>query len=140
MFGFITKIFGGGILKDIFGMMGDHFKKKRERKLVRLEAEIALEAKKQEAIMLKDTADIQWNQIMAKGSQTSWKDEYITILISLPFIAVFLPWTQEYVSLGFEVLRTQVPDWYKAAFAVVVSGAFGMNQYMKWFNNKKSNE
>ncbi|MGY8866057.1 MAG: hypothetical protein ACKVJK_10535, partial [Methylophagaceae bacterium] len=35
------------------------------------------------------TSEADWEKIMAHGSQDSWKDEWLTILFSIPLILVF---------------------------------------------------
>ena len=46
-----------------------------------------------------------WENIMADASRNSWKDEYITVLFSLPVILAFIPATVPYVAAGFDVLN-----------------------------------
>ena len=49
---------------------------------------------KAEAVIMekKATGEIDWDLEMAKGSQQSWKDEWLTILFSIPLILAFIPW------------------------------------------------
>ena len=56
------------------------------------EAKLKLtEAEAKAKIMLsKETSVADWERIMAQGSQTSWKDEWLTILFSIPLVLVFL--------------------------------------------------
>ena len=52
------------------------------------------EAEAKAKIMLsKETSVADWERIMAQGSQSSWKDEYLVILFSIPLILVlkFIP-------------------------------------------------
>ncbi len=46
-----------------------------------------------EAIVMqkKATGEIDWDLEMAKGSTSSWKDEWLTILFSIPLILAFIP-------------------------------------------------
>ena len=34
------------------------------------------------------TSEADWEKIMAEGSQSSWKDEWLTILFSIPLVLV----------------------------------------------------
>ena len=45
-----------------------------------------------EAVVMqkKATGEIDWDLEMAKGSQSSWKDEWLTILFSIPLILAFI--------------------------------------------------
>jgi len=45
-----------------------------------------------EAIVMqkKATGEIDWDLEMAKGSTSSWKDEWLTILFSIPLVLAFI--------------------------------------------------
>jgi len=53
-----------------------------------------------------------WDEIAQTNSSTSWKDEYLTLLISIPLIMCFIPSLVPYVREGFAVLDT-MPKWYQ---------------------------
>ena len=69
---------------------------------------------KAEAVIMekKATGEIDWDLEMAKGSQQSWKDEWLTILFSIPLILAFIPGMEEVVKNGFQQLE-QMPQWYR---------------------------
>ena len=52
------------------------------------------------------TSEAEWEKLMAQGSQNSWKDEWLTILFSIPLILAFLPfeWADQAVTNGFAAL------------------------------------
>ena len=135
MFGFIANLFGGPIVKSIAGYIGDHFEKKRERKLIRMEADISLETKRQEAIMKKDLAEIDWDLQQVKNQAGSWKDEYMVIVLSMPFIGSFIPEIQDHILVGFQYLE-QAPDCYLAAWALAVAASFGFRAHAAKQNGK----
>ena len=64
--------------------------------------------------------------------KTSWKDEYLTILFSLPLILAFFPQTQETVLKGFETLD-KTPEWYMFLVMGIVAGVFGL----RWLVSRK---
>ena len=70
-----------------------------------------------------NTAD--WEQLHAKGSQTSWKDEFWTVVFAVPVIMGFIPGGEKYVSAGFEALRT-MPEWYQYTLVTMVLASFGI--------------
>ena len=41
---------------------------------------------KAKILISKETSIADWEKIMAQGSQSSWKDEYFVIILSLPLI------------------------------------------------------
>lgn len=58
------------------------------------------------------------------GSRSGWLDEFWTMFLALPVLLAFLPWTQPFVSMGFLILRDNVPVWYQAAFGAAVAWGF----------------
>ena len=102
------------------------------------EAKLKLtEAEAKAKIMLsKETSVADWERIMAQGSQTSWKDEWLTILFSIPLVLVFLGDTgRDIVANGFSALET-MPDWYQYTLGVIVAASFGVRSATKFFGRK----
>lgn len=124
------------LLQGLFGVASNAVegfietkKAKAKQKLVKIEAETS--------IMEKQIAgEIEWDVEAVKGSKESWKDEYLTILFSIPLLLCFLPWTVEYVERGFAALAL-TPDWYKYTLGVIVSASFGIKGATKMFGGKK---
>ena len=73
-----------------------------------------------------------WDTNAQKDMKTSWKDEYLTILFSVPLIAAFFPDTQEAVLKGFGILA-KTPEWYMLLVTGIVAGVFGL----RWMVSKK---
>ena len=99
------------------------------------EAKLKLtEAEAKAKIMLsKETSVADWERIMAQGSQTSWKDEWLTILFSIPLVLVFLGDTgRDIVANGFAALET-MPQWYSYTLGVIVAASFGVRSATKFF-------
>jgi cobalamin synthase len=84
------------------------------------------------------TSEADWERIMAEGSQSSWKDEWLTILFSVPLILCFLPfeWAEQAVQNGFAALET-MPAWYQYTLGVIVAASFGVRSATKFFGGKK---
>jgi cobalamin synthase len=84
------------------------------------------------------TSEADWERIMAQGSQNSWKDEWLTILFSVPLILCFLPfeWAERAVQNGFAALES-MPDWYQYTLGVIVAASFGVRSATKFFGGKK---
>ena len=68
-----------------------------------------------------------WEAIMARNSGGSWKDEWLTILFSIPMILCFFPSTVGYVSAGFTALD-QMPSWYQYTLSVIAETHSGLDQ------------
>ena len=90
-----------------------------------------------EAIVMqkKATGEIDWDLEMAKGSQSSWKDEWLTILFSIPLILAFVPGMEEVVANGFARLN-EMPEWYQYSLGVIVAASFGVRSATKFFGKK----
>ena len=80
------------------------------------------------------TADCE--KLMAKGSQSSWKDEWLTILFSIPLILAFAgEWGRTIVAEGFAALEV-MPDWYQYTLGGIVAASFGVRSATKFFGKK----
>ena len=90
-----------------------------------------------EAVIMekKATGEIDWDIAMAEGSKHSWKDEWLTILFSIPLILAFIPGMEEVVSNGFEQLKA-MPQWYQYSLGVIVAASFGVRSATKFFGKK----
>ena len=66
-----------------------------------------------------------WETIQAKASESSWKDEWFTIIFSIPVILAFIPYFQPYVKDGFIFIAT-MSDWYTRILEVMVYASFGL--------------
>ena len=77
------------ILNVIGSLAGTWLEGKVETKKAETGAKVA-KAKAEAVIMEKKaTGEIDWDLEMAKGSQNSWKDEWLTILFSVPLVLAF---------------------------------------------------
>lgn len=72
-----------------------------------------------------------WDNIQATNSGTSFKDEWFTLLFSVPLVMAFIPEMVPVVSAGFDVLEG-MPDWYKAFLGAAVAASFGIRTLAKW--------
>lgn len=116
-------------LKSIGGFIGTEFSEWNSRRTKVADAKLHIELAKAEAeatiLMKKATADIEWDQIQAENSKHSWKDEFWTVVLAAPIIAIFIPGLQPYVAEGFRQLEQTVPHWYYYAVGSAIAAAFG---------------
>jgi hypothetical protein len=99
-----------------------------QAKVARAKAEATIMEKKA-------TGEIDWDIEMARGSQTSWKDEWLTILFSIPLILAFVPGMEQVVTNGFAQLEA-MPEWYQYSVGVIVAASFGVRSASKFFGKK----
>ena len=87
-----------------------------------------------EAVVMqrKATGEIDWDLEMAKGSQNSWKDEWLTVLFSIPLILAFIPGMEDVVQNGFNQLRL-MPEWYQYSLGIIVAASFGVRAATRVF-------
>ncbi len=77
-----------------------------------------------------------WEQQAIKNSATSWKDEYLTIIFTLPLIGCFFPAVVPYIREGFAALET-MPSWYQITLSVIVAASFGVRSVVGFINRTK---
>jgi len=93
-------------------------------------------AKAEAAIMEKKaTGEIDWDIEMARSSASSWKDEWLTILFSIPLILAFVPGMEDVVANGFARLN-EMPEWYQYSLGVIVAASFGVRSATKFFGKR----
>ena len=100
-------------------------------------AELKLtEAKAKAQILLSEKTSVaDWERIMAEGSKSSWKDEWIVIVLSIPLVLAFIPGTEGWVDKGFEQL-SKAPDWYFYSLGIAISASFGVRGATAMFKRK----
>ena len=115
-------------------------KEKRTRRnfLVECDSVSVAEAKVNAEIKrIEKTADSEINYDIEalKQQQYSYKDEFALLVITMPFIGSFLPWTQEYVMLGWEYV-SNAPEWYSYTFIGAISASLGIRWATKMLGKK----
>ena len=70
-----------------------------------------------------------WEQLHAKGSQTSWKDEWVLIMFSVIFMLGFvnIPALNgpEPIADGFAAFK-EAPEWFSYTFVSICLASFGI--------------
>jgi hypothetical protein len=106
-------------------------KQAAEAKLKLTEAEA-----KAKILLSEKTSVADWERIMAEGSQSSFKDEWLVGLFSIPLVLSFCgEWGRDIVSDGFAALES-MPDWYQYTLGVIVAASFGVRSATKFFGRK----
>ena len=115
----------GQIISSIGGLAASIIDSKTQLKLT--EAEI----KKKQL-----TGEIDWDIEAIRATQNSWKDEWITLLFSIPLILAFCgDWGNQIVQAGFTSLEA-MPTWYQYSLGGIVSASIGMRSVSKFFGSK----
>ena len=123
------------LIGPISSLAGTWLEGKVEKTKAEAGAKVA-KAKAEAVIMEKKaTGEIDWDLKMADASASSWKDEWLVILFSIPLILAFIPGMEDIVSRGFQQLE-QMPEWYQYSLGVIVAASFGVRSATKLFNKK----
>ena len=117
-----------GLIKTLVGVGGTFLQGKMDNKKAEIEG-------RNNAIQEKLKQTGTWDEIHAKNSGESWKDEYFTLLFSIPLVLAFIPPAVPFVEQGFRVLD-MMPDWYKQALAVLVAASVGYQKLTQLFTKK----
>jgi|TARA_R110000787_G_scaffold84612_2_gene181288 hypothetical protein len=81
--------------------------------------------------------DQKWEEIQAQNSNESWKDEYLTIIITAPFVAMFLaavfdkPQMVSRIGEAFIILQSEVPEQYWTLLLIAFGASFGVKGVIK---------
>ena len=126
----------GSLLGPVTSIVGGIVQGKMEQKAAETKAKVA-KAEAQAQIMLSQaTSEADWEKVMAEGSQDSWKDEWLTILFSVPLVLAFCgEWGRDIVADGFSALDA-MPDYYRYTLGAIVSASFGIRGATKFFGKK----
>ena len=110
----------GSVISVVGGLAKDYFKGKVEEQKI-----------KQEVKLEKLRTDADWEARMADASAHSWKDEWFTILLSMPILFVTYGVAMndmtviERVHIAFEVLAG-LPEWFQFLLYTAVLASFGI--------------
>lgn len=107
------------LIGPVTELVGGYFKNKAEEKQAKHQA-------KMEVIRQGG----QWEDKMADASASSWKDEFWTLVFSIPLILVFYGAMFDHtiiakVDEAFAALES-LPDWYQYLLFMAVSASFGI--------------
>ena len=124
------------LIGPVSGLIGSWMDKKTEEQRGK-SAVAKARAEAEAAVMVSAaTSTADWEKLMAKGSQNSWKDEWLTILFSIPLILSFCgDWGREIVTNGFAAIES-MPDYYQYTLGTIVAASFGTRAATKFFGKK----
>ena len=93
------------------------------------------QAEAEATVMQKKAAgEIDWDVAQAKASETSWKDEWLTVVFTLPLILLLFG-EEERVN-NFFVALSNCPEWYQYLVGTIVAASFGFRGAAKFMGKK----
>ena len=126
----------GALIGPIASLAGTFLQGQLEKTKANNEVKVATAKAKAVVLQRQATGEIEWDIEAIKGSTSSWKDEWLTILFSIRLILAFIPGMDEVVINGFEQLNN-MPDWYQYSLGVIVAASFGVRSAAKVFGKRK---
>ena len=118
------------IITQLAGLASTWLEGNQKKVEAKAMAQAAMEEAKAEVFRKKATSDTDWEMQSMENAQSSWKDEYLLILFSIPFVMAFIEPLQPYVQRGFEILEN-TPEWYRYALGVMVAASFGVRSFLR---------
>jgi len=119
------------LIAPVAKLAGGMIKNKAEEKQAKHKAKMS---------MIKNDAD--WESKMVDASAHSWKDEFWTIVLSIPVFMVGYAivindlTVIERVKEGFDAL-SGLPEWYQYLLFIAISSSFGIKGASKLMNMRK---
>lgn len=119
------------LIGPISNLVGGYLKNKAEEKQAKHQAKINVIQN-----------DANWEQTMASASGNSWKDEFWTLVLSIPIFMVGYAIAAndvtviDRVHLGFAAL-SELPEWYQYLLFIAISSSFGIRGVSKLMDLKK---
>ena len=125
----------GALLSKVAPKVADYYIEKEKLKaeivLETLRGKAAYEAAKTQRASESEGRDHEWE--LASIRNSGWKDEWVLIVLSLPMIGVFIPYTQETVKAGFLALEG-TPLWYRTTVMTIYLATFGLRLWRRDMN------
>ncbi len=122
------------IVTGVFKPIGDYFNKRQEIKAAEHTAKLEIVKAQGEraAQLIRDglAADMAWETEFAKQAATSWKDEYVLIVLSIPLIGAFIPGFAPYVMAGFAAFAA-TPLWYQIMVQTIFYATYGIRMWRR---------
>ena len=119
------------LIGPISNLVGGYMKNKAEEKQAKHQAKINVIQN-----------DANWEQTMAAASGNSYKDEFWTLVLSLPLFMVGYAIASgdtsviDRVHLGFAAL-SELPEWYQYLLFIAISSSFGIRGVSKLMDLRK---
>lgn len=98
-----------------------------------LQVQLAKATAEAELAAYKVKADVEWDLAWAGQAQSSWKDEYVLVLWTIPMVitlpAMFFTGAQQHLVETlqfFQMINPNIVEFYLAGWAIIFSATFGI--------------
>jgi hypothetical protein len=79
-----------GLISTLFQPLADSYKANQERKAAKEAAIVKIQQTQLEDANKVTLTDAEWEALAVANLNTSWKDEYVTIIITAPIVGILL--------------------------------------------------
>lgn len=125
----------GALLSKVAPKVADYYMQKQNLKaeiqLEVLRGKAAYEQAKTQRAADSEGHDHEWE--MQSIANSGWKDEWVLIILSIPMIGVFIPYTQPTIIEGFAALN-DTPLWYRTTVMTIYLATFGIRLWRRDMN------
>ena len=103
---------------------------------IKAETRVKVAYAEAEAVVLqrKAVGEIDWDLAQATASENSWKDEWLTVVFTLPII--FLLFGEEERVNTFFIALSNCPEWYQYLLGTIVAASFGFRGAARFMGKK----
>ena len=101
---------------------------KQEIQLEKIRGKIKYEEMKTARAERSEGRDHEWELESIRNS--GWKDEWVLVILSIPMVLVFVPWTQGTILDGFAALET-TPEWFRWMVMMIYGATFGIRVWRR---------
>ncbi len=119
----------GDAVSGVLSVIADPIKEWQERKTIKATAKLEIEKIKAQAEVEKAkqvvNAETNWDLEALRQTQHSWKDEYLLIVLTTPFVLSFVPTVQDFIITGWQYV-SKAPEWYQIALLGAIAASFGI--------------
>lgn len=125
-----------GILKPVADVGKTYIEGRNRIKQAKTNAQVARWEAEASYKRMVANGDINYDIEALRQSQYSWKDEWLTLVVTAPIIGAFIPGLQGYIETGFECI-SEMPLWYQLSFIGLMIASFGLKSFFnKWMDSK----
>ena len=116
------------LIGPISNLAGTWLEGKVEEKKAQSATKVAKAQAEAVIMQRKLPGEIDWDLEAIKGASSSWKDEWLVILFSVPLILAFIPGME-----GVVQKNNSKRMWYQYSLGVIVAASFGVRSATKFF-------
>jgi hypothetical protein len=115
----------GTLLGPISDLAGTWLQGRVDKAKAETEVKVARAKAEAKVFETEATSSMLMEQNLTSQMAGSWKDEFWTIIFGGILVACFLPFSQEYVKVGFIFLEENTPDWFSTCLYICIGSSFG---------------